>query len=91
MDRNRRPGSPVNVEMLREIMQLNFAMIETVLFLNTHPTCRPVLDLHNEFASRFNKLVERYQERYGPIYASYENAEYPWMWIEEPWPWEIKY
>lgn len=77
--------------MLREIMQLNFAIIETVLYLNTHPRDQAVLNLHNEFARRYMKLINEYQEEYSPLYANYPNADYPWQYIDEPWPWQIEY
>ncbi len=88
MDRRR---SSVNLPMLREIMQLDFAVLETVLYLNTHPNDRAVLDLHNDFARRLMELMHEYQERYGPLTAMYPQADYPWQWIDEPWPWQIEY
>lgn len=81
----------VNTELLRQIQSLNFAIIETVLYLNTHPEDRAVLRLHNQYARQYKDLVEEYQERYGPLYANYPDADYPWQWINEPWPWQIEY
>lgn len=88
MDRRR---SPVNVEMLKEIMAVNFAVLETVLYLNTHPEDRTVLNLHNELAEELMRLMMEYQERYGPLRPTYPDAEFPWQYIDEPWPWEINY
>ncbi|MDI3548607.1 MAG: spore coat protein [Halanaerobiales bacterium] len=87
MDRRGR----INVEMLKEIMQLNFAVLETVLYLNTHPTDQTVLDLHNDLAERLARREMEYQKLYGPLYPTYPEADYPWQWIDEPWPWEIEY
>ena len=88
MDRTR---NEVNVSMLREIMQLQFAVIETVLYLNTHPFDERVLDLHNNFSRRLMNKIEKYSEKYGPIVPDFPDAEYPWSWINEPWPWQIQY
>lgn len=86
-----RMRSPVNVQMLQEIQAINFALLETVLYLDTHPESRVVLDKHNELARRLNRLTDQYQKEYGPLYPSYEDADYPWSWIDSPWPWEIEY
>ncbi|MFW5980880.1 MAG: spore coat protein CotJB [Halanaerobiaceae bacterium] len=83
--------SKVNPSMLKEIMELQFAVIETALYLNTHPEDRTVLDLHNDYARRLERIKNRYQEKYGPLTIDYPEAEYPWQWIDEPWPWDINY
>lgn len=80
----------INLDFLREIQELNFAVIETVLYLNTHPEDRKVLELHNEFATQYKNLVEEYQKNYRQLYAFYP-TDYPWQWIDEPWPWQIEY
>lgn len=80
-----------DVGLLRDIMAYNFAVLETVLYLNTHPEDRTVLNLHNKYAQRYMELLHEYQESYGPLLSDYPNAEYPWRWINDPWPWEIEY
>ena len=72
-------------------MQLEFAVLETVLFLDTHPRDRNVLELHNDFARRLINRIRRYQEEYGLLFSNYPDADYPWQWIDEPWPWQIDY
>ena len=86
-----RRNSRVNVRLLRDIQAYNFAVLETILYLDTHPTDQNVLDLHNQLAAEYNELVHKYQRQYGPIYSYYPDADYPWQWINEPWPWEIEY
>ncbi|HLV08577.1 MAG TPA: spore coat protein CotJB [Halanaerobiales bacterium] len=81
----------VNTELLQRIQQLNFAVLETVLYLNTHPRCREVLRLHNELSREYHEAIDEYQRRYGPLYADYADADYPWQWKDSPWPWEITY
>ncbi|MFW6238270.1 MAG: spore coat protein CotJB [Bacillota bacterium] len=81
----------VNVKQLREIMAVNFALLETVLYLNTHPTDEAVMELYNHFACRLMKLVRNYQENYTLLVPHHPGEETPWRWIEEPWPWQIEY
>jgi spore coat protein JB len=89
MDRERRNN--INVNMLKEIMTYDFSVLETVLYLNTHPEDERVLELHNRYADRLDHLTEEYQERYTLLNQYYPEADYPWQWIDEPWPWEIEY
>ena len=81
----------INVERLKEIMRLHFGVTETVLYLDTHPYDTAVLQLQNEFASRLQNAIEQYQRKYGPLVHSYDRADSPWEWINEPWPWQIDY
>ena len=81
----------INLELLMEIMELKFAVLETVLYLDTHPRDRNVLELHNNFARKLRNKMDRYQERYGLLVSTYPNADSPWQWIDEPWPWQIEY
>lgn len=82
---------PVNLPLLKEIMAYNFSVLETVLYLNTHPRDETVLRLHNDLARNLMRLHKEYQERYGILKPHYPEADYPWQYIEEPWPWQIEY
>ncbi len=88
MERRRRN---INLELLRRIQELNFAIVDIVLYLNTHPEDRDALRLHNELSQNYHQLVEEYQRRYGQLYANYPDADYPWPYVNDPWPWEIDY
>lgn len=81
----------INLDMLAEIRELQFAVLETVLFLNTHPEDMAVLNLRNSFARDLCDLMQEYQNKYGLLRASFPGADYPWQWIDEPWPWQVKY
>ncbi len=81
----------INVPLLMEIMELQFTVLELVLYLNTHPEDRRALKNHNKYARRLSDLLEKYQNKYQPLVNEYPGADYPWNWINEPWPWEIDY
>ncbi|MFW5788286.1 MAG: spore coat protein CotJB [Halanaerobiales bacterium] len=78
-------------ELLKEIMEYQFAVLETVLYLDTHPEDRTVLELHNEYSQCLHNLMHKYQENYTLLVNDYHDSDYPWEWIEEPWPWQINY
>ncbi|MBS4534139.1 spore coat protein CotJB [Clostridium sp. D2Q-14] len=78
------------VKLLQEIMEVGFALIETNLYLDTHPTDERALMLHNTHSRKYNDLYNRYSSKYGPLtYTGMSRC--PWEYIQGPWPWEIEY
>ena len=78
------------LEMLKEIMALDFSGVELNLYLDTHPMDQKVLAIHNDYTMKEKKLIEEYQKKYSPLTHGI-TSKCPWEWIEEPWPWEIDY
>lgn len=78
------------LEMLKEIMAIDFSLIELNLYLDTHPMDQRALTLHNEYVMKIDKLKEVYQKKYG-LLTSCHMSDCPWEWINDPWPWEIDY
>lgn len=76
--------------MLKEIMALEFTVLELSLFLNTHPLDREALEDHNRFARKLRDLKMEYQRMYGPLRSKCV-SRYPWQYISTPWPWQIEY
>ena len=72
--------------MLHEIMSLNFAVNDLVLYLDTHPCDKRALCMHNEYSEKVVSLTEEYQKLYGPLTVNFTSDT--WDWIGEPWPWE---
>ncbi|MBQ9298468.1 MAG: spore coat protein CotJB [Clostridia bacterium] len=73
-------------EMLMQIRELKFAVVELAEYLDTKPDDRRALYLHNEYARKLRDLEDKYQKMFGPltIYCPCNK----WRWLEEPWPWE---
>lgn len=78
------------LEMLKEIMALDFSGVELNLYLDTHPMDQKAIAIHNDYTIKSNKLKEEYEKKYGPITHEFI-SKCPWEWIECPWPWEINY
>ncbi|NLW60267.1 MAG: spore coat protein CotJB [Firmicutes bacterium] len=76
--------------MLKELMALEFTVLEFHLYLDTHPTDQRALMEYNSFVQQLAVLKRQYQDRYGPL-TWQEPSAYPWQWIDQPWPWEICY
>jgi spore coat protein JB len=74
-------------KMLKELMAMEFMVIDLNLYLNTHPYDGRALMVFISTAQRSRMIRDNYERMYGPITASASNS-YPWPWIDSPWPWE---
>ena len=80
---------PLNeqAELLTKIDAYGFAAHDLNLYLDTHPEDRNMIDLYNKYASETSRLVDQYENKYGPMFVS-STQRVPWSWNEDPWPWE---
>lgn len=77
-------------DLLIEIMETSFVLIETALYLDTHPYDENALRTHNNASQKYEDIVNLYELRYGPLtYTSMSKS--PWSYINGPWPWEINF
>lgn len=75
--------------LLKELMAIDFTIIELNLYLDTHPCDYRALSLFNENVNRAKILRNNYEQTYGPLTASNSfNTKQTWQWINSPWPWE---
>ena len=80
-------------EMMRKIQEIDFAIIDLNLFLDTHPQCKEAITLFKELSATSKSLKNDYQARYGPLYVyNSSNPDY-FEWVEKcgKWPWEKGY
>ena len=73
-------------EMMMKIRELDFAIEDLALYLNTHPDDKRALCLHNNYAKKLKDVEDKYQKVYGPLKINYPCSK--WRWLEDPWPWE---
>ena len=76
----------IREEMITKIKELNFAVIEVALYLDTHPDDEKALCLHRRYTKELKELKDKYQKVYGPLSIYFPCNK--WRWLEEPWPWE---
>lgn len=78
-------------ELMRKIQETGFAVYDTVLFLDSHPTCRVALDFYNENKHLYEGYAAEYEKNFGPLTIDGVNgAAESWTWIQGPWPWELE-
>lgn len=80
-------------EMKIKIYQLDFAIHELVLFLDSHPTSKKAMELLCEYRNKREECVNLYEQRYGEFIVTPKDvpAENCWKWLEGPWPWENEF
>lgn len=75
-------------QMLKEIQEVSFAVVDITLYLDTHPTDAAALAYFRSMRDKRLQLLEEYAEKYGPLLVdSVQNNTY-WDWIDKPFPWE---
>lgn len=75
-------------ELLRQITELDFTIVDLNLYLDTHPIDQAALSYFNSCIVKVNELKEKYEKLYGMLTQGLGCSPYPWQWINEPWPWE---
>jgi len=76
--------------MLLEIQQLQFTAIELNLYLNTHPDDQQALTSYNSIVPQLKQRIASYEQLYGPLFHfGLSTSQYPWQWINSPWPWDM--
>ena len=77
-------------DMLMQIQELKFAMIELGLYLDLNDKDRNALNLFNEYQKKEKELCKMFENKYGPL--TFDSMEYKnsWTWDNGPWPWEVQ-
>ena len=74
--------------VLRQIMALDFARNELVLFLDTHPDNQKALREYHQIIPQLCELRKYYRENFGPLTPAEVKSTTEWTWVNSPWPWE---
>ncbi len=73
--------------LMQEVQMYSFAAHELNLYLDIYPDDKQALGLYNQYKEIAEQYMNEYENRYGPIILN-SNENYPWQWINSPWPWE---
>ena len=73
--------------LLNEIRALDFALLETGLYLNAYD-CEEAKNYFQTIKEKRERLACEYETSYGPLTMinGIENGN--WCWTKGPWPWE---
>ena len=72
---------------MEELRAVDFAIQETVLYLDAYPDCRQALDYYHSLVERRRELMAAYEGQHGPITVYGNESRGSWDWVNDPWPW----
>ena len=75
---------------LMRVQTNGFALDEAILFLDTHPSDKAVLDYYRKALEEYREAVNRYVEAFGPLDATQVTSRERWSWVEGCMPWEAE-
>ena len=78
-----RPG-----DLLNRIRTVDFALVETILYLDAYPENRQALNFYHALNNERRRLTEQYEKTVGPLTATANRSTTEWDWVQSPWPWE---
>ncbi len=77
-------------ELMLQIQQVDFALVELTLYLDTHPNDAQAIQQFNELTAQSKKLKHQYEQAFGPLLQFGGSfSSYPWNWNKAPWPWQM--
>lgn len=77
-------------DMILQIMEYTFAIIDLQLYLDMYPNDRDALKLFNTYLNNKKDLTNIFEEKYGPLTIDSEAQRNNWLWDNSPWPWEVQ-
>ena len=75
---------------LLEVQIYGFVAHEINLFLDIYPDNQRMIDLYVEYANKAREATIAFEEQFGPLTVSDSSNEYPFQWVQGPWPWEYQ-
>ncbi len=75
-------------QLLRNIQIHGFSMLESAMFLDTHPEDADAMARYSSCRDETKQLINTYEMKYGPLTTAGNYCTDSWQWIDCPWPWE---
>lgn len=75
--------------LMDKIRKVDFALNETVLYLDVYPNSREALNYYHQLLNQRQLLIDEYQS-HAPLTNTGNTSEDSWDWINSPWPWKYE-
>ena len=75
-------------ERTKMLQALDFAIVETALYLDAYPENRQALEYYHGLLAQREETMEAYEKNCGPVTMYGNRSRTSWDWVEGPWPWE---
>ena len=78
------------MKLRRKLYELDFAVYELILFLDSPPESTRALELMREYREKRDAVMNEYREKFGDLIITANDAptDDRWKWIDGPWPWD---
>ncbi|MBQ7335805.1 MAG: spore coat protein CotJB [Clostridia bacterium] len=73
---------------LEMIRALDFAIQETVLYLDAYPHHEEALRYYHSLIAQRESAIAAYEQQCGPLTMYGNRSTTSWDWVKAPWPWE---
>ena len=77
-----------NRSTLRKLQTIDFAIDETVLYLNAYPECSVALSYYHKLVNERQKLIDALSKSGYPMTCTDNTNTDKWLWTNGPWPWQ---
>lgn len=74
--------------MLNDIGIVDFTLVDLMLYLDTHPTCKEAMEYFNHYAKVKNKMMKEFSMLYFPLTKDLAESTTEWRLGNAPLPWE---
>ncbi len=74
---------------MADLRALDFAIQETVLYLDAYPECREALEYYHALVAQRAAVADAYERTCGPTTIYGNRSRTSWDWVKAPWPWEL--
>ena len=81
--------SDIKKSLIKEVQIAQFALIETNLYLDTHPYDCEAIRALEIYSERLAAAIEKYEQHCGAIFAD-SITDIPFDWVKTPFPWETE-
>lgn len=72
----------------KKLREIDFAIYDTVLYLDVYPECQKALEYYRELIGERENLADAINSKCGPMTIRDGQNCSKWEWTKGPWPWE---
>ena len=69
---------------------MDFALYETVLYLDVYPHSCDALETYQKLRAQSEALHNEYEASHGPLTAFGNRSGTAWDWMSKPFPWDYE-
>lgn len=76
-------------ELMKSLQIVDFALTDTVLYLDTHPSDKAALNHYDRLKKISQAKEDEYISKFGPLNSTNVESSDIFGWVDNPWPWEV--